>query len=978
MDAEERELAGLRDQQKKSIAAQTELERIGRAREHHAAKAACDRLQAQLAQLPGALAQLRGDEKEQLDRSDATFREIEENKRNAALQANVARQTMSETGLASAGLDAQFVAELREWQREAVEHKTRLDTRGRERDQMAVKEQHMRRRLRAGLDPAALHRLHTVRVEPLSQFARQVDRVRARVAALKEYRRWLQPPDPNPAADLDEDCLDRGVAALHEWLCAPAPAAPATHRFAWPHGAAVALGVVGLMLALQVHLAWAWILLPAAALWGVGECRRRRPATNQAAAPPARAVYQDSYRATRLPGPDRWATEPVQTQLRALLRQQAALRLEQERRERRKALEEESAELDRQQETLAETRRAVARQVGLEDLELEEEWLPLFIETLGEWQQQADGLRVAEQAVAQEEQELRTRMDTLSATLVRYGYAPPSSTAGAGKCIDDLEQRRERHHRARTQMQDWRRRIRDEYEPELDRLAAERTRLLDGLGLRSAQESRLNEWIARLPEWNGLRKQLAEQQVLQADRAQALKGHEDWLACDPETLEQRQEQARALAARREELSEQIAKIEHDIDQAKCGGKLAEARAAEANARAELEAVRDRRSRAAAGTTLCRWLQSTAIERARPQVFKRAQELLLVFTRGALSLEVDGQSGAALFLAREGEGAWRRIGQLSAGERVQLLMAVRLAFLEQNETVRLPLLLDEALGASDDERAGAIIEAVKALALSGRQIFYFTAQHDEVGKWLAQLGEAVDHRVYDLAERRRLARPAAPLPIQSAPRPAVPEPDGSDYAAYGRRLGVPALDPRMETLDGVHVWHVLNDAPTLHRLLQNGIATWGQLRSLLAHGGAGLIDEADTTAVQGAAAMAEAIATAREAWRVGRGQPVDREILQDSGIVSARFIDPVSKLCAAVGGDANALLQKLGEGAVERWRKENTAKLADYLGAQGCLDEREPLTAADLRVRVLAAVSADIRSGRLALEQVDRALARFTS
>ena len=64
-----------------------------------------------------------------------------------------------------------------------------------------------------------------------------------------------------------------------------------------------------------------------------------------------------------------------------------------------------------------------------------------------------------------------------------------------------------------------------------------------------------------------------------------------------------------------------------------------------------------------------------------------------------------------------------------------MAAVRVAFLEQDESARLPLLLDETLGTSDDGRAGAIIDSVIEIAREGRQVFYFTAQHDEVGKWV---------------------------------------------------------------------------------------------------------------------------------------------------------------------------------------------------------------------------------------------------
>ena len=68
-----------------------------------------------------------------------------------------------------------------------------------------------------------------------------------------------------------------------------------------------------------------------------------------------------------------------------------------------------------------------------------------------------------------------------------------------------------------------------------------------------------------------------------------------------------------------------------------------------------------------------------------------------------------------------------------------------------------MVLDEALGNSDERRAEAIIDAALTLARSGRQVFYLTAQHDEVGKWLTVLdrGDAPPHRLIDLAEVRQL-------------------------------------------------------------------------------------------------------------------------------------------------------------------------------------------------------------------------------
>src|SRR5690606_25685238 len=128
-----------------------------------------------------------------------------------------------------------------------------------------------------------------------------------------------------------------------------------------------------------------------------------------------------------------------------------------------------------------------------------------------------------------------------------------------------------------------------------------------------------------------------------------------------------------------------------------------------------------------------------------------------------------------------------------GTRVQLLLAVRVAFVEtQEQGARLPLVFDEVLANSDDDRAQAAIEAVMALARAGRQVFYLTAQWDEVSRWQRALdGAGLDHRFIDLAEVRRLAAAGRrPLPAMGPARLAPPAPGGCTYQEYGQLLQVP--------------------------------------------------------------------------------------------------------------------------------------------------------------------------------------------
>ncbi|MFQ5458291.1 MAG: hypothetical protein ACE5FC_07570, partial [Myxococcota bacterium] len=47
------------------------------------------------------------------------------------------------------------------------------------------------------------------------------------------------------------------------------------------------------------------------------------------------------------------------------------------------------------------------------------------------------------------------------------------------------------------------------------------------------------------------------------------------------------------------------------------------------------------------------------------------------------------------------------------------------------------------------------------------------------------------------------------------------------------------------------------------------------------------------------ARARCLAAAGHLWRIGKGRPVDRAVLQDSGAVSGTFIDEVAALAARI-------------------------------------------------------------------------------
>ncbi|MFU8830092.1 MAG: ATP-binding protein, partial [Phycisphaerales bacterium] len=418
----------------------------------------------------------------------------------------------------------------------------------------------------------------------------------------------------------------------------------------------------------------------------------------------------------------------------------------------------------------------------------------------------------------------------------------------------------------------------------------------------------------------------------------------------------------------------------EVENAKSGHSVEEAqqevdRAAEALTRDLQEAEQK-----VAGQAVVEWLREEASEKTQPAVLRNASDLFQRITHGRYELHVDDAADGPTFVAWDTQHEVQKsLDQLSAGERVQLLVAVRLGFLEQEKSgVRLPLILDETLGTTDDERASAIIDTVVEICRSGRQVFYLTAQPDEVGKWAGRLQgvDDVDLKQVNLGRVRGLAEADnAPLVIERPAEVQLPDPAGVSREDYGKALAVPGLDPN-RPLGMVHLWHLIDDPRVLHALLVRRIRCWGPFESLVVKGGLS-VDSLDEDALSLLGARARVVRAVFTACRVGRGKPVDRAALAASGAVTDAFIDRIAELAASLGGDASQLIDAIESGQVQRWRSNNTDLLRDYLEQEGYLDPEQPLMRDEVYHRALEAAAKERPERHLGEGWLDRVVDGLT-
>ncbi|MGD9546906.1 MAG: ATP-binding protein [Candidatus Krumholzibacteriia bacterium] len=498
----------------------------------------------------------------------------------------------------------------------------------------------------------------------------------------------------------------------------------------------------------------------------------------------------------------------------------------------------------------------------------------------------------------------------------------------------------------------------------------------------------VHRFASQLPRRKQLASTLLNLETVIADldgeieRGRDLFPGEDPTALDPAALSARIERERELADGFAGISERIGSIRKSLELARRGHELQEALAARERAKDDLLDILDVQLLNQCGRLMLDRARGDHRQKTRPVALEQADRYLRSFTGLAygLALLETGNEDPAFTAVRLDTGTHLSPAQLSAGTRVQLILAVRLGFLGSlGSHARPPLVLDDTLGSSDPVRFRAIAVALGRLCAGGdRQVFYLCPRPGEAEAWSGIMqAEGLDApRLIDLAAIRGRAESAGPhiLRAMDAPGRTPPEPRGLTASEYGERLRVPRVDLRGDP-GALPLFYILTDhLDRLHVLLLAGCATVGRWESaregLLA---AGILDDDRATALE---ARIKVWRRFHGAWAVGRPPRVPLALLEESSAVSDRFLDRVADLLAKVDGDGAALLAGLRGGEVPRFQKANVDQLQDELESAGYLDSRRPLERDALLGAVLEGAGEEIRSGLLDMETVHRLVDRF--
>ncbi len=730
----------------------------------------------------------------------------------------------------------------------------------------------------------------------------------------------------------------RALAALEDWLGTPGEASGGGRSRTFLLVLAAILLVLAIALAF-VHVAFAGLaLLALVAFFGA----RSEPTARG----PTRGDHEAAFTRTGEVLPEAWTAEAVRGRLDTLRTRAAEAAHAKPLAARRQDLASLLASAEEDARGLARRRENIAARLGV-TAQSSDRLLTAVASARGELRQargdraeigaECERLRTARTARLAE---LNDRLRSLDVTEVLDLVAAKTRVADqrtrSGKLVSLQKDREDQIGQAQRAQRDG------------EASASEVEAVYRRAGLEPDDENGLRTRLERLEDWKSARSR-RDAAALHVKRLERDLGP-DLAAMTEKDLERALEDARAGARPVDEFANAVTRIETQVQMTQEGRSLENALAERDACRTALETAFARARGGAFACALLADVRAAHEETSRPKVVEDAAALFSRFTRNRYSLRTDIVEGRLVIKALDAQDATalRTLDQLSDGTRAQLLLAVRLAYLREIEHGNpLPVVLDDALATTDPERMREIGAALLAVARDeDRQFLVLTKDSGDVDRLRPKDAAEGEVESTDLGALRGFQIPVATrASLRALDVPRAPEPAGRNAEGYAVALaeaGIPvrSIEP-LRPIDELHLWWVLtHDLELLYRLLDHGIESVGVLRNV-ARSGAPVADGRVSASTAPWIELAEHVF---EAWRIGRGRPIDREVLEHAG-VSREFIDRMSELARDLGGDAKAWSKAVRDKTDARakgYREKSWEANHRYLVDESYLDDRDVL------------------------------------
>lgn len=413
------------------------------------------------------------------------------------------------------------------------------------------------------------------------------------------------------------------------------------------------------------------------------------------------------------------------------------------------------------------------------------------------------------------------------------------------------------------------------------------------------------------------------------------------------------------AERRDGLIKALTELELLISQARKGQQLEALMAKRDMELANLDRLLNDHLDALGLKAVSEILIETTDTESRPEILNAAGTYFALFTHGRYRLFVTPDDEGKFIVSDDLTGRRQDLSELSAATKIQLVLAVRLAYISHIEKgLALPIMVDEVMMNSDERRAEEIMGILASISRE-RQVFYFTASQAERSHWqsvLERTDPPVGHMFISLEGTLEMP-PAIEAPIENPFKTAgegVPSSEGLTHHEYGLMIDPPGFHSIISSSDQLHVWYLVEDPSVVEGLLRMHIHNWRILLSIWNQ----KIDipGMDQSSMEQYESMIQVLSDFQELYRKGRNKPINEEVLKVSGAISPTFFERVCELMKKHKGDPRALIQSIDDKQLKGFGTKSRNELYDYLVKNDYLSESAPYSDDEIKSRVLISVN----------------------
>lgn len=917
-------------------------------------KGRLDQVSDELAAFPDIFESITGEEYSSIVDLEEQLRTIEKNLLNADNEVAKGEKLIALLGLPATGIGPIIITELEEWITLIENSERELRDTEKLLEQTTVKEQQALMLIGSGTDAEHWTGISLADIGPLDELLRRHHLLRSEKQAVESMIRVLVGEEHQTNGPNTEQ-LNTGIRALSNWLQEP------QENTSMPRWWLLVLAIAGVVTALGVYflgpVGLSGIALIVLAVLLAGRSRKKET-----------GYAQTDYNSTGLERLPAWNRDNAVEKMNVLVgqlkeaigREKTQARVEVYQQEL-KALQPRLGLIERERGILQD-RLHLLPDAPTEDLKTFDS-LAWFISRVSEWQTFHDEKLSLIAKSGRIKLQMATQLQHINTCFASCNAGQAANSPSATAILRQLKEADKRWLGTTADIAH-QREMRDSGLAQKVILENKQHLIYTRLDLQDGMKEEARQLIARLPVYKRAKQEQQSEAKMLLEKEGQLKAHSlfgqfggEMEHAHPDTVQEKLRELGVIAERLEQTKKEINEIGAKIDMKKKENRLEEALLKKEEALDDLSAMYEANLSAVTGKLIFDRLKQQSGDSNRPEVFRRAKAIFSRITGGRYELVIQ-EGNEPSFRAYD---TVNRVGQplsdLSTGTRIQLLMAVRLAFIETQETsIRLPVLADELLANSDDDRAKAIIGALTEISREGRQIFYFTAQKDEVYKWKSFLNDQPDitFEILELDGRSNQASqfvPGEPAIASYSFRSDVPDPGEKSHAEYGELLEVERFDTLTETPAALHLWYLIEDTKVLTDLLRRGISKWGQLEAFLRHG-AKLPgwNEETMGRLKDRVAFLDRY---QDLYRQGRPRPIGRDELAKSNAVSGKFMDTVTEKLMELKGNPRKLLDALRNRGVAAFRQSSADELEEYLIGNGFLDELEIVPHDEILLRLNA-------------------------